>query len=210
MSLIIRPLTESTAADFFDFFDNRAFSDGSPYAPCYCSCFQLTPDAVRNVIGERAAALGGGKEGLRLALRESAENLIKNGILHGYLAYEDGIAIGWCNANDRQNYIRAGSFNPGKHQEGDYYLSSGDKGKIKSIMCFETAPGYRGKGVARALLQRVCGDAKADGFEVMEVYPQTAKTYSELDFNGPIMMYRNAGFEEVEHHGKMIIMQKKL
>ena len=45
MNLIIKPLTKSTADDFFDFFDNHAFSDGSPYAPCYCNGFYLTPDA---------------------------------------------------------------------------------------------------------------------------------------------------------------------
>lgn len=210
MNLSIKSLTESTVADFFDFFDNRAFSDGSPYAPCYCNCFHLTHDEVRSGIGERAAALGGGFEGLRLALRESAESLIKEGILHGYLAYESGLAIGWCNANDQQNYIRVGSFNPGKRQEEDYYISPGEKGKIKSIVCFEIAPGYRGKGVAKALLQQVCEDAKAEGFELVEVYPQFVEAYSPLDFNGPLMMYRNAGFEEIKRHGKTIVMRKKL
>jgi GNAT superfamily N-acetyltransferase len=210
MNVTIKPLTECTAADFFDFFDNRAFSDGSPNAPCYCNCFQLTPDEVRIGIGERAAALGGEVEGLRLALRESAQHLIKEGILHGYLAYENNLAIGWCNANDRQNYIRAGAFHPGKHQDEDYYISPGEKGKIKSLVCFEIAPDYRGKGVAKALLKRVCEDAKKERFERVEVYPQFVEAYSSLDFNGPVMMYRNAGFEEVERRGKTIIMRKKL
>ena len=210
MNLTIKPLTESNIADFFDFFDNRAFSDGSPYAPCYCNCFHLTPDEVRVDIGERAAAFGGGFEGMRLALRESAERLIKEGVLHGYLAYENGLAIGWCNANDQQNYIRTGSFNPGKRQEEDYYIVPGEKGKIKSLVCFEIAPEYRGKGIAKALLQRVCKDAKAEGFKLVEVYPQLGEAYSPLDFNGPVMMYQNTGFEEVKRHGKTIVMQKKL
>lgn len=171
MNLTIKPLTKSTAAHFFDFFDNRAFSDGSPFAPCYCNCFHLTAEEVSIGISERAAAIGEGAWGLRLALRESAEGLIEKGILCGYLAYEDDLAIGWCNVNDQQNYIRVGSFNPGKKQEEDYYISSGEKGKVKSLVCFEIAPGYRGKGIAKALLQRVCEDAKAEGFEWMEVYP---------------------------------------
>ena len=210
MKLTIKPLTETTAADFFDFFDNRAFSDGSPYAPCYCNCFQLTPDHVRIHIGERASAFGGGFEGLRLALRESAENLIKDKILRGYLAYENDLSIGWCNANDRQNYIRVGSFNPGKHQEEDYYISSGEKGRIKSLVCFEISPDHRGKGIAKALLRRVCEDAKTEGFGLVEVYPQLTDSYSSLDFNGPMKMYQNADFEEVKRHGKTIIMQKRL
>ena len=209
-ALILKPLTESNIADFFDFFDNRAFSDGSPYAPCYCNCFQLTHEEVKNNIGKRSAELGGGYEGLRLALRESAEILIRKGILHGYLAYEGNLAIGWCNANDRQNYIRVGSFNPGKRQEKDYYITSGEKGKIKSVVCFEIAPEYRGRGVAKALLQRVCEDAKRDSFERVEVYPQMTGNYSALDFTGPLAMYQNAGFEEISLHGKTIVMSKLL
>lgn len=210
MNLIIKPLTQSTIADFFDFFDNRAFSDGSPYAPCYCNCFHLTPNQVNVDISERAAALGGRFEGLKMALRESAESLIKNGTLHGYLAYDNGLAIGWCNANDQQNYIRVGSFNPGEAQEGDYYITSEEKGRIKSLVCFEIAPDYRGKGIAKTLLQRVCKDAKIEGFEAIEVYPQFTDSYSSLDFSGPIEMYRNAGFEEFKRHGKTIVMRKKL
>ncbi len=212
MALTIRPLTEATVADFFDFFDHRAFSEGSPYAPCYCTCFQLTPEEVGTGIRARAAALGAGRQtdGLRLALRESAEELIKKNMLHGYLAYENGLAIGWCNANDRQNYLRAGCFSPDQRRAEDYWISSGEKGRIKSLVCFEIAPEYRGKGVAKALLQRVCEDAKTEGFELVEVYPQLTGAYSSLDFCGPVAMYRNAGFEETHRHGKTVVMSKKL
>ncbi|MDE5747855.1 MAG: GNAT family N-acetyltransferase [Acetatifactor sp.] len=210
MNLTIKPLTKSTIADFFDFFDNRAFSDGSPYAPCYCNCFHLTADEVRTGISERSETLGGGFEGLRLALRESAEQLINEGVMHGYLAYEDDLAIGWCNANDQQNYIRVGSFDPGKRQEEDYCISSEEKGKVKSLVCFEIAPGYRGKGIAKALLQRVCEDARAEGYEWIEVYPQETDAYSVLDFTGPVEMYKNTGFEEVRRWGKTIVMRKKI
>ncbi len=209
-NITIKPLSETNIEDFFDFFDNRAFSDGSPYAPCYCNCFHLTHDEVRNGIGARAKELGKGMEGLRLALRESAEALIRSGRLHGYLAYEGAIAIGWCNTNDQQNYIRVGSFNPGKRQEKDYYISCGEKGKIKSIVCFEIAPEYRGKGVTKALLYQVCEDAKVDGYEIVEVYPQAKNDFSSLDFTGPLVMYQNAGFEEVNRQGDTIVMQKKI
>ncbi len=194
MELIIKPLTESNISDFFDFFDNRAFSDGSPYGPCYCNNFHLTPEEVSGGIDER----------------ESAEALIKKGVMHGYLAYVDGLSIGWCNANDRQNYIRVGSFYPWERRDEDHFISPGEKGKIKSLVCFEIAPEYRGKGIAKALLRRVCDDAKAQGYEYVEVYPQITEAFSVLDFTGTEKMYRNAGFEEVERHGKTIVMRKKL
>ncbi len=36
--------------------------------------------------------------------REVAAQQIDSGILRGYLAFVDGIAIGWCNANDKANF----------------------------------------------------------------------------------------------------------
>ncbi len=194
MELIIKPLTESNIADFFDFFDNRAFSDNSPYGPCYCNIFHLTPEEVSGGIDER----------------ESAEALIKKGVMHGYLAYIDGLSIGWCNANDRQNYIRVGSFYPWERRDEDRFISPGEKGKIKSLVCFEIAPEYRGKGIAKALLRRVCDDAKEQGYEYVEVYPQITEAFSVLDFTGTEKMYRNAGFEEIERNGETIVMRKKL
>jgi len=210
MAITIKALSAETEADFFDFFDNRAFSDGSPFAPCYCNCFHLTPAQVQGEIMPRSGELGEGMEGVRLALRESAEKLIHQGVMQGYLAYEEGVAIGWCNANDRQHYIRVGSFQPWERKEGDCYITPGEEGKVKSIACFEIAPGHRGKGIAKALLQRVCEDAKAAGYALVDVYPQESEAFSTLDFNGPIAMYRNAGFEETGRQGKTIIMQKKL
>ena len=38
--ITIKALTPELIEDYFDFFDNRAFSDGSPYYPCYCNAFK--------------------------------------------------------------------------------------------------------------------------------------------------------------------------
>lgn len=35
MNLTIMVLTHDLEEEYFDFFDNCAFSDGSPYYPCY-------------------------------------------------------------------------------------------------------------------------------------------------------------------------------
>lgn len=210
MDLEIRPLTRENAGDFFDFFDHRAFSDGSPYAPCYCNCFHLTAEEVRGSVQVKAEALGGGFDGWKTALRESAAELIERGVLRGYMTYEDGTVAGWCNANDQQEYIRVGSFEPWSRKEEDYYISPGERGKIKSVVCFEIAPDCRGRGIAKALLQRVCEDAEAEGYAFVEGYAQETEASSELDFTGPADMYRKAGFEEVRRWGKTIVMRKKL
>lgn len=210
MNLTVKRLTKELKSDFFDFFDNRAFTDGSPYYPCYCDAYYLTPEEVRFGTNKRAKELGGGKEGLRLALRESSERLIDSGIMQGYLAYDGDIAIGWCNANDRTNFTRAGDLNPAFRREGDVYFEGGIPGEVKSVVCFEVAPEYRGRGVAKALLERVLEDAEADGYSFAEVYPKVSDGFSVLDFTGPMRMYLNAGFSEICRSGNTVIMRKVL
>ena len=41
MAIIIRPLMPELSEDYFDFFENRAFTDDSPYR-CYCQVFQMS------------------------------------------------------------------------------------------------------------------------------------------------------------------------
>jgi len=97
------------------------------------------------------------------ASRDVAERQIKMGILRGYLAYVDGISIGWCNTNDRANY-------PAEPQYDVPFYASAEK-KEKAVICFEIAPEFRGKGVATALLQQVITDAKAEGYIAVMGFP---------------------------------------
>ena len=49
--ITIKALSPDLEKDYFDFFDNRAFSDGSPYYPCYCNAFNMSAgeiEAMRN------------------------------------------------------------------------------------------------------------------------------------------------------------------
>ena len=52
---------------------------------------------------ENIEANGGGEAGLVSILRKIAERQIKTGVLRGYLTFDNGVSIGWCNANDRAN-----------------------------------------------------------------------------------------------------------
>ncbi len=42
--ITIKALSPDLEKDYFDFFDNRAFLDGSPYYPCYCNAFNISTD----------------------------------------------------------------------------------------------------------------------------------------------------------------------
>ncbi len=210
MDYEIRRLTPELAEDYFDFFDNRAFSDGSPFYPCYCNAFNMSKDRIEAEFNRKAEEYGGGKESWKRALRESAERMVAAGEIQGYLAYDQEKAIGWCNANERMSYYRTGEFDLGNVPEDEAYTHCSGPGEVKAIVCFEIAPGYRGRGIASMLLQRVCDDAKAEGYQYVEAYPVQDGGYLGMAFTGPVHMYEKAGFVTCARICTIYIMRKKL
>lgn len=210
MHIEIKALTPELEEAYFDFFDNRAFSDGSPYYPCYCNAFNMSAVEIREGLYERAKQYGGDTKGWKRALRESAVRMVREGKIRGYLAFDKGISIGWCNANDRMNYCRVGEFDLGNVPEDEAASDCQRMGQIKSIVCFEISPEYRGKGIATQLLERVCADAEKEGYDFVEVYPVEQTQRSELAFTGPVHLYEKADFTEFSRRGLTVIMRKSV
>ncbi len=44
--ITVRRLTQDLLEDYLDFFDHRAFSDGSPFYPCYCTAFNMSRERI--------------------------------------------------------------------------------------------------------------------------------------------------------------------
>lgn len=210
MNLTIKALTRDLEEEYFDFFDNRAFSDGSPYYPCYCNAFNMSKEQISIELSGKAESYGGGIDGWKKALRESAVQMVRSGKIQGYMAFENGLAVGWCNANDRMNYYRVGEFDLGNVPADEEPIDCQKKGQIKSIVCFEIAPEYRGRGIATKLLERVCSDAEKGGYDFVEAYPSAQEQYNALAFTGTIHFYEKAGFIPFVHKGNMVVMRKML
>jgi GNAT superfamily N-acetyltransferase len=157
MNLSIKPLTPELAADYFDFFENRAFTDDSPYR-CYCQVYQMNREQYQAAYKSPEVQQNPGS-----ASRKVAEQQIADGVLRGYLAYVDGKAIGWCNVNDRADY-------PAEPYH-DVPFHAPIENREKAVVCFEIAPEYRGKGVATALLNQVIIDAKTDKYLAVVGFP---------------------------------------
>ena len=206
----IRKLTPELLEDYLDFFDHRAFSDGSPFYPCYCTAFNMSRERIQEELFRQAEMNGGGGEGWKKALRDSAVRMVANGEIQGYLAYDSDMAVGWCNANDRQNYCRVGEFDLSDVPPDEPRDNSRDRGKIKAVVCFEISPEYRGKGIATMLLDRVCRDAGADGYEYVEAYPAENEGLQGIAFTGPKRLYEKAGFVVSEQEGSTPVMRKYL
>ena len=195
INITIKPLTPELTEDYFDFFENRAFTDDSPYR-CYCQVYQMSKADYK----EAYDSLSGSDAG-RVS-REVAEQQIKSGILCGYLAYADGMAIGWCNANDRANY-------PAEPWYDVPFYAPADN-KEKGVICFEIAPEYRGKGVAAALLNQVIAEAKDEGYTAVVGFPIIRNERFEWDSRGPMRLYEKTGFIKADERNDYALMRKEL
>ncbi len=79
----IKRLTPDQLEDYLDFFDHRAFSDGSPFYPCYCSAFNMSRERIQQEFFRQAEINGGGNDGWKKALRDSAVHMVTNGEIQG-------------------------------------------------------------------------------------------------------------------------------
>lgn len=196
MSLEIRKLTPEMAEDYARFFDTTPHATGQAEHRCYCvwwSSGDMEQESFDSVEKRRALAV----------------RWIESGYIQGYLAYENNRVVGWCNANTKSDCY--GSFCWKRFMGAVHRDAAGIK--VKSVYCFAIAPEMRGKGVAARLLERVCEDAKRDGFDFVEGYPNKSFISMELDFMGPVGLYEKQGFRplyEVDGSERKIVMRKGL
>lgn len=193
-SITIKPLTSELHADYLDFFDNRAFTDGNPNGPCYCTSPNQNKDDIKQMVSEFKVF------GVKDTVRKYAVKMLAENIIQGYLAYDKDLSIGWCNAADMGNYV---GFVP-------EFAGEITCGKTVSIVCFEIAPEYRGMGIASALIGRVCDDAKSQGYVAVEGYAKVSDEHDDFNYQGPLQLYQKAGFVEIARKNGQVIMRKVL
>lgn len=197
MEMEIKKLTPKVLDDYLEFFDNIAFSDGSEWSGCYCVWYHW-----KDELDEEWTKLDDNSKSDYN--RNLAIKMINEGVLNGYLAYQDGKPIGWCNTNDRNQYDRL-SINKRPDVWEDVKLNE----KVKSIVCFTVAPNMRKKGISKALLNRVCKDATKEGYIYVEGYPGISRT-DERSYHGPITIFEKAGFSVVRELKSEAIVRKYL
>lgn len=193
-TITIKPLTSELNADYLDFFDNRAFTDDNPNGPCYCTSPNQSEETIKQMVSE--FKLYGVKE----TVRKYAVEMLTENKIQGYLAFDKELAIGWCNAADIESYV---CFVPEFARENTC-------GKTISIVCFEISPEYRGLGIASAFIEKICSDAKKNGYVAVEGYANISDKRNDFDFQGPVRLYQKAGFTEVARTNGQIIMRKML
>ncbi len=197
MNIEIKKLTPALAEAYARFFDVTPHDDGTikDELPCYCVTWRSDASYAsddRHWFPTREER------------RARAIQFVRDGHLQGYLAYRGDEIVGWCNANaDCQggvNYLRA--YWPIEEYRADI--------RVKSVFCFAIAPEAQRMGVATKLLERVCKDAAADGFDFVEAYANKDFDAVPHDFRGPLEMYEKCGFCKSEERDGRVVVRKAL
>lgn len=194
MDIEIRRLTPALAEAYVHFFDVTPHFDNKDDEKCYCVTWR-NDDTYEG---------DGHWYPTRQERRARALAFVQSGSLQGYLACSDGKAVGWCNATgDCQggvDYLRAfwpiPAFDPNV--------------RVKSIFCFVIAPQMRKKGIASQLVQRVCDDAAAEGYDFVEAYVEAKAFDADHDFRGSPSLFAKCGFTQSALQDQKIVMRKNL
>jgi len=109
----------------------------------------------------------------------------------GYLAYLDGVPVGWAGVSVRTMTPRL---------LGSRTIPALDDQPVWSIGCIRVRPGYRRRGIAAALLAGVVAAARQAGAPGVEAYPIDTggrRVDTVLAFVGIASMFDAAGFRRV-------------
>ena len=121
--------------------------------------------------------------------RESLHSLVEERP-PGLLAYADGVPVGWVSLGPYGDFSRLARSPVAKPV---------DDTPVWAITCFVVRRGWRGKGVASALLDAAVDYASARGATTVEAYPldPDGKADNAAAWMGLASMFHEAGFTEI-------------
>jgi len=197
-ALTIERLSPARRDDFLRFFDHErgpAFADNPEWAKCYCHYYEV-PVAVSWPSFDGAAN------------RAAMDARIATGEMEGFLAYAGEEVVGWVNAQPYHKLshacarlkIPAPPLPVPPHEAA-------------AIVCFVTAPGWRRRGVARALLMGALDNFTARGLRVVDAFPWNVgpeDTAVTDHYHGSPAMFAAAGFTEIARHDNVTVVRKAL
>ena len=176
MEIVCRELEPSMWPDL-----EALFGATGACAGCWCMFWRLAE-------GERFDDVKGAPA------RRRFRKLVESGAAHGVLAYAGDEPVGWC-AFERRVELAKLDRAPS--------LRVVDAERVWSLPCFFVKSGWRGRGVAQALLAAAERALRARGAEIAEAYPTklapgATKAAAAFIYTGVPAMFEKAGFEVAE------------
>jgi GNAT superfamily N-acetyltransferase len=153
--------------------------------PCWCQYWRVPASEYGR------AAKGQDREAQLAKRRQALRCQLEARTPPGVVAYREGQMVGWCGFGPRpqmERLVRSRT------------IPAIDDLPVWSIVCFEVRPGYRRRGVARALLRGAIDCARAYGAPALEAYPvdpEGARISAPFAYVGLVSMFERAGFRRV-------------
>jgi GNAT superfamily N-acetyltransferase len=176
------------------------------------ACRELTPDLwpeLETLFGDKGACAGCWCMFWRLGKGERFDDvkgasakrrfkqLVERGQAHGVLAFAGSEPVGWC-AFERRTELAKLDRAPS--------LRVVDAERVWSLPCFFVKSGWRGQGVAQALLHAAEKALRAHGAEIAEGYPTKPSSHVKMPgafaYTGVPSMFEKAGFALAEARPK--------
>jgi len=166
----IRPATPDLWPQLEDLFGKKGACNG-----CWCMYWR-----IGSAYHQRP------REENRLALKA----IFEAGPPPGLLAFDAGLAVGWCQITPRTDI---------PWMDGKRNLRRVDDAPVWSISCFYVRNKHRGRGVTKALIEAAADYAAKAGATIVEAYPvdKAAGKGTSNAFTGLASSFAKAGFAEV-------------
>lgn len=152
------------------------FGSNGACGGCWCQAWRIEK-------GEHWSDIKGMKAKARL------RKGVRNGTVHGILAFDKKTPVGWCTFGPRDSFSRLNRAPT---------LQCSDSSHVWSLPCFFVPRAYRGKGVASALLSHALRAMKKRRVEIAEGYPtkpdKNGFYIASFSWTGTRSMFKNAGF----------------
>jgi GNAT superfamily N-acetyltransferase len=176
MSIITRELKPNLWSDVEDLFGANGACGG-----CWCMTWRLQK-------GEKWGEVKGAVN------RKRFERGVREGTIYGILAYVDGSPVGWCNFGPRVEFLKL---------DRSASLRCDDADQVWSIPCFFVRRGFRGIGVAGAMLAHALRSMAERGVRIVEGYPagpgKDGKYIDAFSWTGTLSLFLKAGFEPADN-----------
>jgi GNAT superfamily N-acetyltransferase len=156
----------------------KLFGKNGACAGCWCMWWRLGPS-------ERISIANGP------AMKRRQRSLVESRASRGVLAFVDGAPVGWC-AHARKSEL--------PKLQRSKALASDDASEIWSVPCFFVKAGFRGRGVARALLRHALRSIREAGGRVAEAYPVRPPATNAAAFTGTVPFLESEGFVMLTTH----------